>query len=147
MQLHRFSTFTSYLVILMALFGARAAVADATKLRIVTDIAPIHSLVTMVVGHQIDVELLVPASQSPHSFNLKPSQIRNINHADLIVLLSDSFTPSLSRHLSTINKKSVVLQLSGTGVAHPSQSFTDFKHTKHASDDGTSLEHINEPLA
>ncbi len=100
------------------LFSVPIAIADTEKLIIVTDIAPIHSLVSMVIGEQTDVELLVPPSQSPHSFSLKPSQTRTINQANLIVILSNDFTPMLSRHLKSIDNSAVVLELSGSSGNH-----------------------------
>jgi len=92
----------------------RAANSDSNTISFITDIAPIHSLVSMVVGQQAEVQILIPPGQSPHSFNLKPSQIRTINQASVIVTLGDNFTPTLSRHLKSIDKQAVVLQLSDT---------------------------------
>jgi len=100
------------------LFCVPAANADSDNFVVVTDIAPIHSLVSMVVGQQTDVKLLVPPSRSPHSFSLKPSQIRNIKQATLIVMLSVDFTPTLGRHLNSVDKSAVVLQLSGANSNH-----------------------------
>jgi len=88
MQLHRFFKYTDmqfFWGILLSFCGVPFAIADTDKFSIVTDIAPVHSLVSMVVDQQADVKLLVPPNQSPHSFSLKPSQIRIINEANLIV--------------------------------------------------------------
>lgn len=88
--------------------------ADSTSLRISTDIAPIHSLVSLVVGEHVTVELLVPPNQSPHDFTLKPSQVRTINQSDLIVIVSEAFSPSLSRHLKSLKPDTVLLNLANT---------------------------------
>lgn len=118
MQQHRFpkSYRTSqWLIVLFSFCCSPLAFAGSDKMQIVTDIAPVHSLVSMVIGEHADITLLVPPSQSPHSFSLKPSQIRAMNHASLIVILSDNFTPALSRHINSLeNKKALLLKLSNS---------------------------------
>lgn len=114
------------------LFSVPVAIADTDELTdeliIVTDIAPIHSLVSMVIGEQTDVTLLIPPSQSPHSFSLRPSQTRIINQANLIVILSNDFTPMLSRHLKSIDKSTVVLELSGSSSNHQINEPVQIEH-------------------
>ena len=114
------------------LFSVPAAIADTGELSdeliIVTDIAPIHSLVSMVIGEQTDVKLLIPPSQSPHSFSLRPSQTRTISQANLIVILSNDFTPMLSRHLKSIDKSAVVLELSGPSGNHQVNETVQLEH-------------------
>lgn len=101
------------LIVLLSFCCSAPVLAGTNKMQIVTDIAPVHSLVSMVIGEHADITLLVPPSQSPHSFSLKPSQIRAMNHASLIVILSDDFTPTLSRHIKSLeNKKPLLLKLS-----------------------------------
>lgn len=97
---------------------ASPAVADNSNLKILTDIAPVHSLVTMVVGEHADVELLVPPSQSPHSYQLKPSQVNAINKSSLVVILNDDFIPALSRHLNSINAQATLLELASATLMH-----------------------------
>jgi len=91
---------------------------QAAELKLVTDIAPIHSLVSMVAGEHASVTLLVPPSQSPHGFSLKPSQRRMLDKAQLVVILSHNFTPSLSRHLNSSASKTTVLSLSSSNEQH-----------------------------
>ena len=86
-----------FLVLVLLITSPQAAMSK--PLHIVTAIAPVHSLVSMVVGGDNEVTLLIPASQSPHALSLKPSQRRAIDNAQLIVVLSNEFTPSLFRHI------------------------------------------------
>jgi len=114
MQQHRSSILLKISLFLGFLFSLGQAPSAQTKsdnIRIVTDIAPIHSIATMVFGQQAQIDLLVPPSQSPHSFSLKPSQIRVMNQATLIIILSDDFTPGLSRNLRSIDSDALVLKL------------------------------------
>lgn len=69
--------------------------------RVVTTIAPLHSLIAAVMGEYARVDMLVPPGASPHTYRLRPSQIRSVHGADLIVLIGvselDGFlTPVLS---------------------------------------------------
>ncbi len=118
------------------------------RLRIVTDIAPVHSLVSMVVGDDAAIDLLVPPSQSPHGFSLKPSQVRAISNAQLVIMLSDDFTPGLSRHTDALNNDVVVVQLSDTAQAHENRNVEreysehqDAEHDDHAHDKHTDDQH------
>lgn len=88
--------------------------AESKNLRVSADIAPIHSLVSLVIGDQSTVNLIVPPNLSPHDFALKPSQLRTLNQAELIVIVSEDFSPSLSRHLKTLSPDNLILNLSKT---------------------------------
>lgn len=73
------------------------------------------------------MELIIPANQSPHDFNLKPSQIRSINQSDLIVVVSENFTPSLSRNIRTLNPDVTLLDLSSSDSHYSEEINTDDK--------------------
>lgn len=103
--------------------------ADTNKVRISTDIAPVHSLVSMIVGDRATVDLIVPANQSPHDFALKPSQLRALNKAALIVIVSEDFSPSLSRHLKTLSPDNQIVNLSSSIPETDSKHEHDDEHT------------------
>lgn len=106
-----------------------SANAKSAELNVVTDIAPVHSLVSMVLAEKGKVTLLVPASSSPHTYNLKPSQRRALDNAELVVMLSQHFTPSLGRHLKSSNNSNSVLTLSSIEHDHSD------KHEEHSNND------------
>ncbi len=105
------------LLVLLLVIGGTARAAN-TKLHVVTDIAPVHSLVSMVVAGGAETTLLIQPAQSPHAFSLKPSQRRAMNQAQLIVLMSEAFTPSLHRYLETAKRDNAVLILSEHNGPH-----------------------------
>ncbi|SHF17944.1 zinc transport system substrate-binding protein [Litoreibacter ascidiaceicola] len=70
-------------------------VALAETPRVVTDIAPIHSLVAQVMGDLGTPELLVTANASPHSFSLRPSQAGALEQAQAVFWVGDGLTPWL----------------------------------------------------
>lgn len=71
-----------FLGLLLPLLGHRAAAAQPP--RVLTSIAPIHSWAAAVAGTNAVVENLLPSDVGPHSFHLRPSDLRRIRQADLI---------------------------------------------------------------
>ncbi|MHA3914687.1 zinc ABC transporter substrate-binding protein [Halovulum sp. GXIMD14793] len=70
--------------------------AEAPK--VVTDIAPVHSLVARVMQGVGDPQILVePGAGSPHGVSLKPSQARMLSEADLIIWVGPQLTPWLDK--------------------------------------------------
>src|SRR5688572_21664049 len=53
--------------------------------KIVVTLKPIHSLVASLTQGVSQVDLLLPDGASPHTFGLKPSHLRHLQHADLII--------------------------------------------------------------
>ena len=56
------------------------------KLRVVSTIAPITSLVENIGGAKVDLRGLVPENGNPHAYELTPSDLKIVSEADLIVL-------------------------------------------------------------
>jgi len=61
------------------------APADATKLRIVTTVAPITSIVENIVGDKADVAGIIPEGINSHTFEPIPSDSKLLSSADLII--------------------------------------------------------------
>lgn len=86
----------SFLGLLLA-----AVPAHAEAPRVVASIAPIHSLVASVMEGVGEPELLIPAAVSGHDYALKPSDIRKIADADLVVWLGAALETYLVKPLAT----------------------------------------------
>lgn len=56
-----------------------------TDVRVVASIKPLQLVVQGVVGELGKVDVLVPAGSSPHHYSLKPSALRTLSDADLVV--------------------------------------------------------------
>jgi zinc transport system substrate-binding protein len=69
------------------------AVARAEVTDVVVTIKPIHSLVAQVMEGVGVPTLLVEGAASPHSFSLRPSQVRAINTAALFIRVSERLEP------------------------------------------------------
>ena len=91
--------------------------AEANAPRILTDIAPIYSLVTLVAGDKAEVELMLDKGQDPHSFQLRPSQARALSQSDLIIWTGPQMLPLMDDLIATYDKSTqnlALLQSQGT---------------------------------
>ncbi len=98
------------ITIAIALFCSPAA---ATP-RVVTDILPIHSLVSQVMDGIGTPENLLDANASPHGYALRPSQAEALAQADLVFWVGPELTPWLDRVLSGLAGKAQTLALIDT---------------------------------
>ncbi|WP_158583924.1 zinc ABC transporter substrate-binding protein [Salinibius halmophilus] len=57
--------------------------------RIVTSIAPIHSIVSQIAEGVSEPQLLVSPERSPHDFQLTPTQAQQMMQADLVIWVGD----------------------------------------------------------
>lgn len=83
--------------VLLALLSAAALPARAAPPEVVVSILPVHSLVAQLMRGVGAPTLLMPAGQSPHGGQLKPSQVRQLGDADLIVWVGPRFEQSLAK--------------------------------------------------
>lgn len=76
-----------------------------------TDIAPVHSLVGMVMQGVGSPDLIVTPGASPHGYALRPSQARNLQQADLVVWIGPELTPWLAKPIATLAPDAIQLEL------------------------------------
>ena len=70
--------------------------------KVVTDIHPVHALVSQVMGDLGAPVLLLERGASEHDFQLRPSQAADLADADLVVWIGPELTPWLDRALDGI---------------------------------------------
>ena len=97
----RGKTITVFLATVTA-FAAVAFGARAQDFTVAATIAPVHSLVASVTEGAGSAVLIVPATESPHVFSLKPSQVRNIADAKAVFFVSEDFETFLQGALRTV---------------------------------------------
>lgn len=83
--------FRVFLVFVAAAFAAPLAAAP----RVVTDLAPTHSLVAMVMDGIGSPDLLIDGTMDPHHGQLRPSQAAMLADADVVVWIGPELTPWL----------------------------------------------------
>lgn len=91
---------------------------DESKLRVVTTVSPITSLVENIGGTRIRLEGIVPEGVNSHTFDPAPSLARLLSEADLIVL-NGLFLEEPSLKMAEANKReeAVILPLGDKAVA------------------------------
>lgn len=70
--------------------------------RVVADIAPIQSLVEMIMRDVGSADLLLPPNASAHSYSMKPSDARKIQRADAVFWVGSPLTPWLRKPIDTL---------------------------------------------
>jgi len=88
-----------------------AEVALAEPLRIVTDIAPVQSLVAAVADGIAVPTVLLPPGASPHEVALRPSEARAVSHADAVFWIGPALSPGLARAVAAAPKGTHVVEL------------------------------------
>ncbi len=79
--------------------------------RVVASIIPVHSLIAGIMQGVGRPDLLIQGRESPHNFSLKPSHMRQLQQADLIVWVGPDVEPSLARLFEKRQFKGEVLRL------------------------------------
>ncbi len=96
--------------VLLILFStANRALTEAPK--VVVDIAPVHSLVSVVMKGIGEPTLIIPANASPHDYTLRPSAAKALQNADIIFWMGSSLTPWLDRATTTLMKDAQMIAL------------------------------------
>ena len=91
------------LICLILFFVFKSSHAQSTP-QVVVSIKPIHSIVVALMEDIASPELLLQSNNSAHTFHLKPSQIRMIETADLVISIGDEFEIGLRRALKNLDE-------------------------------------------
>ena len=81
-------------------------------LRVVTDIAPVQSLVWRVMDGLGEPAVLVPPGTSPHHYALRPSDASVLQQADLVFFVGAGLTPWLEGRLPVLSPRADKVNLS-----------------------------------
>ena len=83
--------------------------------QVVVSIKPIHSIVESLMDGINSPELLLESNHSAHTFHLKPSQIKMIETADLVISIGDEFEIGLRKALKNLDqsKRFDIISLEG----------------------------------
>ena len=79
------------------------------KYKILTTIAPIASLVKMVTGELVDVEVIQKSGSCPHHFHLKPSEVFSIKNANFLVLVDEKFESHIAKYAKNSTAKLITI--------------------------------------
>ncbi len=101
---------------LALLLTSSAALAEVPK--VVTDIAPIHSLVAMVMDQVGKPDLLIAPGASAHDLALKPSQAQMLSNANIVVWVGPELNPAVEGHVESLATNAVHLELMNADGVH-----------------------------
>ncbi len=129
--------------IISLLFASVALPAMAEVPKVVTDLPPVHALVSQVMAGVGTPELLLDKGGNAHSFQMRPSQASVLAEADLVVWIGPEMTPWLDRaleslasgsaHLDLIHSPGTLLRQIGETAKHGDEAGHD-DHAGHAHD-------------
>lgn len=92
-----------------ALGLAGAAGADVPS--VATDIPPVHSLVSIVMGDLGSPDLLVQPGASPHGYSLRPSEARALDQADAVFWIGEALVPWMAGSIEALASDATVVAL------------------------------------
>ena len=94
---------------LCGLAAVHASTVHATE--VVVSIKPIHSLVAGVMGEAGEPRLMVTATASPHTYQMRPSDAEMLSAADLIVWIGEGMEMFLDRPIAVLGTGAEVVTL------------------------------------
>ena len=79
--------------------------------QVVVSIKPIHSLVMGVMEGIAVPNLLLSGGESPHTYSLRPSQVRQLHQANLLIWIGPNIEIFLEKTVATLSNKTQQLRL------------------------------------
>ena len=79
--------------------------------QVVVSIKPIHSLVTSVMEGIAVPYLLLSGGESPHTYSLRPSQVRQLHQANLLIWIGPNIETFLEKTIATLSHQTQQLRL------------------------------------
>lgn len=101
---------------LALMMSSSAVLAEAPN--VVTDIAPIHSLVSMVMGQTGEPDMLIEPGTSAHDLVLKPSQAQILSDASVVIWVGPEMNPAAGNHIETLAPNALHIALMDVEGTH-----------------------------
>ncbi len=104
--------------------------------RVATDIPPVHSLVSQVMGELGTPKLIIPPGTSPHGYAMRPSEAQALQAADVVFWMGRDLTAWFDRAIQALaaNATTVALSESKGLIRHPYRTTKTFD--THTHDEG-----------
>ncbi len=103
--------FLVFTLTVLSIVLSQAQADSKTSPEIVVSIAPIHSLVTGVMEGVGEPQLLIQSTASPHHFSLRPSHMKALGKAQLVVRIGEDFERFLNRPLAHLGTNTRLLNI------------------------------------
>ncbi|NSX54411.1 zinc ABC transporter substrate-binding protein [Parasulfitobacter algicola] len=104
---------------------------------VVTDIAPVHSLVSRVMDGIGAPQMIIQPNASPHGYAMRPSEARALQNAEVIFWIGDELTPWLEQAVSNLapNAASIALLDHSETITHSFRTGATFDTGSHEGHD------------
>ncbi len=112
--------------LLVLIAGSVMADEQKQKLQVLVSVKPLQLMTRSLLGELATVDLLVPVNASLHHYVLKPSDIRQLNKADMVLWFGEDLERFLKKPLARL--PTTALSLLGDNTEEPSNA--DNKHLK-----------------
>lgn len=124
---------------IIALFTALLAVSLPVRaIEVLTTIKPLGFIAAAITDGVSEPKVLLPTGASPHDFSLRPSDIRSINSADLVVWVGPELEGFMAKPLANHPHALTLTQVEGmplfnyaTQDTHDSHDHDDHDHAAH----------------
>ena len=120
------------------------SVSAFAQTQVVTSIKPVSMIVTAIGGDEVKVEQLVNNQASPHDYAMRPSDLRKLDQADLVVWVGESLETFLEKPLANLSSKKDIewMALSGTYLREFGEEDHDHEdHDEHEGHDHDEHDH------
>ena len=92
-----------------AILMSSTAMADVPSVAV--DIAPVHSLVARVMRSVGEPNLIIPTNASPHRYNLRPSEAKALQDANLVFWMGEGLAPWMENALESLSSNAKIITL------------------------------------
>lgn len=99
------------IILIVLISGCTSQKDGSSQIKAVTTIAPLGDFVRSVGGDRVQVTVLVPPGADPHTFELSPSQIRDVENAD-VYMENGAGLESWMDNILKVNPKMIVVDTS-----------------------------------
>ncbi len=103
--------YAGFLLSLLVLSTCNLAYSEQAKPKLVTTLHPIGLIAAEIMGSFENITVLLPATSSPHHYQLKPSHVRALNQADLVIWVGQSLEMFMNKPIAQLKHKGSVLTL------------------------------------
>lgn len=139
----------------LPLLALTAPAAIAAPPKVIADIPVVGSLVQSVMGDLAEVSVLMDDGADPHHYQMRPSDARNLQSAELLVWVGPELTPWLERASSNLGSDTALrlLAIDGTHLRdygdgpeihdHAHEDHEGHAHAEHESEDHEGHDHAD----
>ncbi len=91
-----------FIAVIITLFNY--AVFSVDKIKIVTSITPLASIIAMLVKDQVEIRIIANNNNCPHYYHLRPSDLKKVKDADIVFYIDKQFDGFVGKLINNHSK-------------------------------------------